>query len=145
MVVSLKIDPAEFLRLPLQTHISYVSFLYYLICISYISYIYTVHGILQARILEWVAFPFSRGSFWPSNWTRVSCTEGRFFTNWAIRQALYCISYNLFSDEFTSVALSCPEIQQSQSSLRGRWGGKRRVIWVSMWVRVPAVSRMPFP
>ena len=63
MVVSLKIDPAEFLRLPLQINISYVSFLYYLICISYISYIYTVHGILQARILEWVAFPFSRASF----------------------------------------------------------------------------------
>ena len=28
---------------------------------------YTVHGILQARILEWVAFPFSRGTFWSSN------------------------------------------------------------------------------
>ena len=63
MFVSLKIDPAEFLRLPPQMHISYVSFLYYIIYISYISYIYTVHGILQARILEWVAFPFSRGSF----------------------------------------------------------------------------------
>ena len=45
-------------------------------------------GILQARILEWVAFPFSRGSFWPRNWTRVSCIAGRFFANWAIREAL---------------------------------------------------------
>ena len=63
MFVSLKTDPAEFLRLPPQMHISYVSFLYYIIYISYISYIYTVHGILQARILEWVAFPFSRGAF----------------------------------------------------------------------------------
>ena len=42
---------------------------------------------LWARILEWVAFPFSRGSFWPRNWTRVSCIVGRFVTNWAIREA----------------------------------------------------------
>ena len=41
----------------------------------------TVLGILQARILEWVAFPFSRGSFWPRNQTRVFCIAGRFFTN----------------------------------------------------------------
>ena len=47
----------------------------------------TVHGILQARILEWVAFPFSRGSSWSSNWTGVSYTAGGFFTNWAIREA----------------------------------------------------------
>ena len=46
-----------------------------------------VHGILQARILEWVAFPFSRGSSWSSNWTGVSYTAGGFFTNWAIREA----------------------------------------------------------
>ena len=44
---------------------------------------YTVHGILQARILEWVAFPLSRGSFQPRDWTQVSCTAGRFFTSWA--------------------------------------------------------------
>ena len=48
---------------------------------------YTVHGILQARILEWVAYPFSRGSSWPRNEPRVSCIAGGFFTNWAIRKA----------------------------------------------------------
>ena len=48
---------------------------------------YTVHGILQARILEWVAFPFSRGSSQPRDQTQVSCIAGRFFTNWAIREA----------------------------------------------------------
>ena len=42
---------------------------------------YTVPGILQARILEWVAFPFSRGSSWPRNCTGVSCIAGGFFTN----------------------------------------------------------------
>ena len=41
---------------------------------------YTVHGILQARILEWVAFPFSRGSSQPRDRTQVSRTAGRFFT-----------------------------------------------------------------
>ena len=39
------------------------------------------------RILEWVAYPFSRGSSWPRNRTRVSCIAGGYFTNWAIREA----------------------------------------------------------
>ena len=39
------------------------------------------------RILEWVAYPFSSGHSQPRNSTRVSCTAGRFFTNWAIRKA----------------------------------------------------------
>ena len=43
-----------------------------------------VHGILLARVLEWVAIPFSRGSSWPSNRSWVSCITGRFFTIWAI-------------------------------------------------------------
>ena len=41
---------------------------------------YTVHGILQARIVEWVAFPFSRGSSQPRDQTQVSCIAGGFFT-----------------------------------------------------------------
>ena len=48
---------------------------------------YQVHGILQASIPEWVAFPFSRGSSEPRDWTQVSCTAGGFFTSWAIREA----------------------------------------------------------
>ena len=47
----------------------------------------SIHALLQARILEWVAYPFSRWSFWPRNWTGVSCIAGGFFTNWAIREA----------------------------------------------------------
>ena len=42
---------------------------------------YTVHGILQARILEWVAFPFSRESSQPRDRTQVSCIAGGFFTS----------------------------------------------------------------
>ena len=41
----------------------------------------TVHVILQARKLEWVAFPFTRGSSQPGYRTQVSCIEGRFFTS----------------------------------------------------------------
>ena len=50
---------------------------------------YTVHEILQARVVEWVAFPFSRGSSQPRDWTQVSHTAGRFFTSWATREGLY--------------------------------------------------------
>ena len=48
----------------------------------------SVHGILQARILEWVAIPPSRGSSQPRDWTQVYRTAGRFFTVWASREAL---------------------------------------------------------
>ena len=41
----------------------------------------SVHGILQARILEWVAIPFSRGSSQPRDQTQVSGTVDRFFTS----------------------------------------------------------------
>ena len=44
---------------------------------------YTVHGILQARMLEWVAFPFSRVSSQPRDRTQVSHITGRFFSSWA--------------------------------------------------------------
>ena len=42
---------------------------------------YKVHGILQARILEWVAFLFSRASSQPRDWTQVSRTAGGFFAS----------------------------------------------------------------
>ena len=48
---------------------------------------YTVHGILQARILEWVAVPFFRGSSQPRDRTQVSRIAGIFFTSWATRVA----------------------------------------------------------
>ena len=47
---------------------------------------YTILGILQARILEWVTFPFSRGSSQPRDWTQVSCMVGGFLTSWATRE-----------------------------------------------------------
>ena len=47
---------------------------------------YTVHETLQARILEWVHFPFSRGSSQPRDQTQVSQIAGGFFTSWATRE-----------------------------------------------------------
>ena len=54
----------------------------------------SVHSILQARRLEWIAIPFSRGSSWPRDQTQVSHISGRFFTIQATREAL--------SDAYTS-------------------------------------------
>ena len=49
--------------------------------------VFSVHGVLQARILEWVANPLPRGSSWPRDRTWVFRTAGGFFTVWAMREA----------------------------------------------------------
>ena len=49
----------------------------------------SIHGILQARILEWVAISFPRGFPQPKDRTLVSFIGGRFFTMWATREAQY--------------------------------------------------------
>ena len=59
---------------------------------------YSVRGIIQARILKWVAILFYRGSPWPRDWTQASCIAGRFFTVWVNREAplpLYPIPYQI--------------------------------------------------
>ena len=68
------------------------------------------------RILEWVAYPFSSGSSQPRNWTRVSWIAGKFFTNWAIREAPFMvawdrwkkINWNFCANFFTSNILFKP-------------------------------------
>ena len=57
----------------------------------------SVHGILQARILEWVAISFCRGSSWPRDQTWVSCIASRFFTIWATMEASIPLSFALNS------------------------------------------------
>ena len=66
---------------------------------------FSVHGIFQARILEWVAISFSRGSSRPRDRTRVSCIVGRCFAVWATREVLHipisvasskCLAYSRF-------------------------------------------------
>ena len=51
----------------------------------------SVHGILQARVLEWVAIPFSRGSFQPRDWTWVPCIAGGFLNVWTTRETHGCL------------------------------------------------------
>ena len=53
---------------------------------------YIVHGILQTRILEWGAIPFSRGSSQSTDWTQVSHTAGGSFTSWATKEVQGCIN-----------------------------------------------------
>ena len=58
---------------------------------------YTVCGILRARILEWVAFPFSRGSSQPREWTQVSHIAGGFLSHQGSPRILEWIAYPFFS------------------------------------------------
>ena len=60
--------------------------------IDYSTWGSSVRGIPQARLLEWVAIPFSTGSFWPRDQTRVSCIAGRLFTVWTTREASSLLS-----------------------------------------------------
>ena len=52
-----------------------------------LSRVFSNTTVLQVIILEWVAFPFSRGTSHPRDRTQVSLTAGRFFTSWATREA----------------------------------------------------------
>ena len=63
----------------------------------------SVHGIFQARILEWVAIPFSRGSSQPRDRIRVSCIVGRSFAVWATREAQ---STTLIAPKWTTFLVS---------------------------------------
>ena len=70
---------------------------------------YAVHGILQTRILEWVAFPFSRRSSPPRDQTQISHNAGRFFTRWATREALMNLSWGNLSSWVLDSSLSRTE------------------------------------
>ena len=69
---------------------------------------YIVHGILQARILEWVAFSFSRGSSQPRDWTQVSHIAGRVFTSWATREALWLLLIQISIGQGCHLEISNP-------------------------------------
>ena len=73
-------------------------------------------------ILEWVAYPFSRGSSWPRNRTEVSCIAGRFFTGWTTREAdcMCCL-------------LQCPLGERSKSTEREK--RKRVLLQKKNWVK----------
>ena len=84
----------------------------------------SVHGILQARILEWVAISFSRGSSRPRNQTWVSCIGVRFFTDWTTREvpwgAILFIQVKIllrFQSIFMSIVYACMCSKSFQSCL----------------------------
>ena len=74
----------------------------------------SVRGIFQARILEWVAISFSRGSSQPRNQTQVSCIAGRFFTNWAMRELQLCCTYIRIHAEMCTYTYTCPHMSSQQ-------------------------------
>ena len=82
----------------------------------------SVHGILQAKILEWAAISFSRGSSWPRNQTQVSCIADRFFTNWATREAncfvnfCICFKFFLIRSQIFSICIHLLEICYTTTS-----------------------------
>ena len=70
-------------------------------------------------ILEWVAYPFSRGSSWPRNWTGVSCIAGGFSTKWAIVRKNYRKS-NVWESSRRSKLISniiCMQVRKQQLEL----------------------------
>ena len=90
----------------------------------------SVHGILQARILEWVTISFSRGSSQPRDRTQVSCLRGRFSTIWAIREALGHLNHKTSSYFWSS------QIPQWLLSFK-IW---KFIVWVSF---IKTVSFLP--
>ena len=100
-------------------------------------------------ILEWVAYPFSSGSSWPRNWTRVSCIAGRFFTSWASREApkLYSVQ---FSRSVVSDSLRPHELQHARPpcpspTLGVHWGSCPSSLWchLAIWYSVIPFSSCP--
>ena len=63
----------------------------------------SVHGVFQARILEWLAISFSRRSSRPRDWTQVSCIVGRHFTVWATRKVLFITSCQIDGETMETV------------------------------------------
>ena len=113
----------------------------------------SVHGILQARILEWVAIPFSRGSSWPRDWTWVPCIAGRFFTIWATREAylpqLQCKVQDGASEnplqQAPSLGVSwthlerCDAAQCLLNGTRPRASGNKSDLGLASWPRGPVL------
>ena len=92
----------------------------------------SVHGILQVRILEWVAISFFRGSSRLRNQTRVSCIAGRFFTNWATREApiLSLIGAQLWATVVHSLILKKKTQPDWTLALSGHETSRRAIVIV---------------
>ena len=92
--------------------------------------LYILAWIIQAKILEWVAFPFSRGSSQPRDQIQVSLIAGRFFTSWATREAQ---EYGVGSLSLLQWILLTPGIEPGSpalpaDSLPTELSGKQRTV-----------------
>ena len=72
----------------------------------------------SSRILEWVAYPFYRGTSQPRNWTRVSCIAGGFFASWATSSVQSLSHVQLFAIPWTAACQASLSITNSQSLLK---------------------------
>ena len=76
----------------------------------------SVHGILQARILEWVAIPFSRESSWSRDWTWVSHIAGRFFYHLSLKRRPFTFTFffrlRIFASIFIKDTCVCVLVAQ---------------------------------
>ena len=90
----------------------------------------SVHGILQARILEWIAIFFSRGSSWPRDQTLVFCIAGRFFSLSHQEAWCYWVSYHAQKSSLDKE----PSTQLSVvPRLRNLVGCKKAAVWGAWW------------
>ena len=104
----------------------------------------SIHGIVQARVLEWVAISFSRGSSQPRDQTRVSCTAGRFFTDWATREALLKPNTNqrLRFDQHPRASLAAQAVKNLPAMQETWvWSLSREGPWGIPWTQKPGFYR----
>ena len=102
---------------------------------------YTVCGILQARILEWVDFPFSRGSSQPKDQTQISRIAGRFFTSWVTREA------PLFPTQGLNPCFCSSSTESQLLDCQGSpWKGKLlKQNYLTSWSPVYGINFLCFP
>ena len=97
---------------------------------------YTVRGILQARILEWVAFPFSRSSSQTRDQTQVSHVAGGSFTSWPTREAPnwqclhFQVIFHVCKREQTQMWLWVPTMHWKMFNSRQEEKGQQRMRWL---------------
>ena len=102
----------------------------------------SVHGFLQARILDWIAMPSYRGSFQSRDWTHISCVIGRFLTHWATWEApcnlvlgnkeasltAFPSFYNLLFPPFTTLPAGSSGGQEEDCSNLSGFGKKKSAL-----------------
>ena len=118
----------------LQSYLTLCDLMYYSPPGSSVHSPLRIHGILQARILEWVAMPSSRGSSLPRDRTQVSCIADRFFTSWATREGPHQ-HIDTLSSETGFVEI----LKRSKDKALGHFQIKR----LNWWEMPPVFGRSP--